>query len=232
MSELTNYLEQARQHGQTDEQIRQALLAAGWNPEQINNALGETPTSPSIESNAVVGMPVPMFSPSFWRKHKYKLISTVASVLVVVLLIAVSLFGANYKLFRVYGPGMLPTLKQGQRILAAKHFGNIQRGDIIIFNSPKKLSTGISLLRVIALPGERITINKGNVLIYNSSHPKGLNPDVGYLPNGTTTPGSIDTVVPKDEVYALGDNRSDAYDSRAFGPVPISNVSFKEVRTL
>lgn len=41
MEQLNIYIQHARQQGQTDEQIRQALVAAGWNSAQVSNALGD-----------------------------------------------------------------------------------------------------------------------------------------------------------------------------------------------
>jgi hypothetical protein len=39
MEQINTFIQQARQQGQTDEQIRQSLLASGWNIEQVNAAL-------------------------------------------------------------------------------------------------------------------------------------------------------------------------------------------------
>ena len=47
MEQLNTYIQQARQQGQTDDQIRQALVAGGWNADQVNGALGGAATPPS-----------------------------------------------------------------------------------------------------------------------------------------------------------------------------------------
>ncbi len=42
MEQLHPYIQQARQQGQTDNQIRQSLLASGWNAEQVGSAIAKT----------------------------------------------------------------------------------------------------------------------------------------------------------------------------------------------
>jgi SOS response regulatory protein OraA/RecX len=42
MQELYNYISLSRQHAQTDEQIKQALLEKGWSLEDINAALEDS----------------------------------------------------------------------------------------------------------------------------------------------------------------------------------------------
>ena len=65
MEQLNTYIQQARQQGQTDDQIRQALVAGGWNPDQVNGALGGTasplppppPPVPSLNQPATIVQP-------------------------------------------------------------------------------------------------------------------------------------------------------------------------------
>lgn len=45
MEQIDTYIQQARQQGQTDEQIRQSLLASDWNAEQVNSAIVRTSNS-------------------------------------------------------------------------------------------------------------------------------------------------------------------------------------------
>jgi hypothetical protein len=56
MEQLNTYIQQARQQGQSDEQILQALVNAGWNSEQVNSALGITqnPATPSLMPQGTV----------------------------------------------------------------------------------------------------------------------------------------------------------------------------------
>ena len=76
--------------------------------------------------------------------------------------------------------------------------------------------------RVIALPGEHVEIKDGKVYIDNRelSEP--------YLQSGLVTDvfgvGFSDFVVPKNCVFAMGDNRNHSTDCRAFGCVPFEKI--------
>jgi len=106
------------------------------------------------------------------------------------------------------------------------------RGDIIVFNQTESSGALAAydskqlIKRVIALPGERIAIKNNTVAVYNETHPSGFNPDStgDYSDKLITTSGEIDLVVPKDQVFVLGDNRPNSLDSRVFGPVHVDEV--------
>ena len=107
-------------------------------------------------------------------------------------------------------------------------------GDIIIFNAP---SLGKQLVkRVIALPGDRVTVNNGIVTVYDDKHPKGFHPDTS-LPYGKTTKipyttnegQPINITLGEDQIYVCGDNRPVSEDSRIIGPVQLNQVIGKLV---
>lgn len=79
--------------------------------------------------------------------------------------------------------------------------------------------------RVIAVAGEHIKIEDGNVYINGELY------EEPYLPEGTvTTHGGgyfLDLVVPEGTVFVMGDNRGDSTDSRCFGCVPLEKVESK-----
>jgi signal peptidase I len=145
-----------------------------------------------------------------------------------------------FQSYEVDGPSMQTTLQNNDRLIVMKlprtlarltHHAYIpDRGDIIIFNEPSGAdasnTTKQLVKRVIGLPGERVVVKDGQVTVYNGPHPNGFNPDK-TLPYGSvigTTPGDIDLVVPKDQVFVCGDNRTNSFDSRYFGTVPADNI--------
>ena len=79
--------------------------------------------------------------------------------------------------------------------------------------------------RVIAVAGEHIKIEDGNVYINGELY------EEPYLPEGTvTTDGGgyfLDLVVPEGTVFVMGDNRGDSTDSRCFGCIPLEKVESK-----
>jgi signal peptidase I len=128
------------------------------------------------------------------------------------------------------GPSMEPTIHNGQNLTIKKYgsTSDIKRGDIVEYQSTNQLVTkhsksGKLIHRIIALPGERITINNGAVLVFNAHNPNGFNPD-SYLASGVTTQGTVDTTLAQDTYFVMGDNRPNALDSRSTGPVSFGNI--------
>ena len=164
-----------------------------------------------------------------------------AFVVAIALIIAALLTMFVFQQYQVDGSSMSTTLQNGNRLIVNKvprtwaritgHPYIPKRGDIIVFveNGLYGLNDSGSdqlIKRVIGLPGERVVIKNGYVTIYNEVHPKGFRPDA-TLPYGKVIPytgDGLDLVVPKNEVFVMGDNRGDSLDSRIFGPVPVSNI--------
>lgn len=143
-----------------------------------------------------------------------------------------------FQTYQVVGQSMEPTLSQNDYLIVSKieksferiGFGYTpKRGEIVIFNSPERNNFRL-VKRVIALPGERVLIRDGQVLVFNDERPSGFNPDEGtsYGDKLHETSGNVDLIVPKGEVFVLGDNRSSggSLDSRSekVGPVRLQEV--------
>lgn len=141
-----------------------------------------------------------------------------------------------FQSYQVFGMSMAETLHEGDRLIISKVSKSLShitgdyvpaRGDIIVFDSP--ISPGIQLVkRVIALPGERVTVVNGKITVYNDENPQGFDPDeeIGEVLPAERT-GNIETVVGEDEIFVSGDNRAggNSLDSRnELGNVPIENI--------
>jgi signal peptidase I len=167
------------------------------------------------------------------------IISTVA-ILIIAPLIALSLTAFVFQSYEVDGPSMETTLQNHDRLIVYKLPKTISRithnqyvphrADIVIFSRNDSLEFGTNkprqlIKRVIALPGERLTIKDNKVTVYNSEHPEGFNPDAApYGKVITETSGDIDLTIPQGYIFVCGDNRPNSLDSRAFGPVPLNDV--------
>ena len=103
-----------------------------------------------------------------------------------------------------------------------------------MFHYPQDWSTYF-IKRVIGLPGETVKITNNQVTVVNKQNPSGFALDESYLPTGTqvsaeTCDGGemvngICTYTLSSSTYLVfGDNRSESYDSRSWGPLPAKNV--------
>ena len=135
------------------------------------------------------------------------LISVAASVLIIMFL---------YQPVRVEGTSMLPRLEDHDRLFINKfvyHFASIQRGDVVVFHYPRDPVKSY-IKRVIALPGDRLRIDHGQVYLNGRALPE------PYVPEEyRDTKSMVELVVPEDEYFMMGDHRSISSDSREFGPV-------------
>ena len=138
----------------------------------------------------------------------------------------------------VYGDSMYPTLSSGDVIFTQKvstYFKTFKRGDIVIldgtdmegYNSKEYL-----VKRIVALPGETIKIEDGNVYIKPANSADFFLLQEKYLPEGTRTSlmddgikkGYNEMTLGPDEYYCLGDNRPVSNDSRNLGPFTVDRI--------
>jgi signal peptidase I len=129
-------------------------------------------------------------------------------------------FKMSIQPIRVQGISMQPTYRDGQRRFLNKlayQFAPPQRGDVIGIQEAGKQV--LLLKRVIALPGERLRIVQGTVLINGEplEEPYLLPPT-----NGVQNPArwNVEELrLQDDELYVIGDNRSMRQADHYFGIV-------------
>lgn len=129
--------------------------------------------------------------------------------------------------FVVSGSSMVPNFFNREYLVVDKlsyRFGEIDRGDVIVFRYPKDPSQYF-IKRVIGLPGEKVKIQSGKAVIYNNEFPDGKVLAEPYLPNQDITFGQEDIVtLQSGEYFVMGDNRLGSSDSRMWGKLPESNI--------
>ena len=135
------------------------------------------------------------------------LFSPITSVLVVVYVV---------QPVKVEGTAMAPTLNDEDRIFIGKQIGQLERGDIVVFYFPLDTSKSF-LMRIIALPGEKIRLDADGQLNIND-----LPVSESYLSaERNRHPRRIpEQTLDSDSYWMMGDNRDASNDSRSFGPVP------------
>lgn len=113
----------------------------------------------------------------------------------------------------VRGDSMYSTLEEGDYLIINRmsyKFKEPKRGDIIVFESDLQQDDGSSkdlVKRVIGVSGDRVKIENSKVYVNGEEL---VEP---YIYDEVTD-GDIDTVVPEDSVFVLGDNREISLDSR------------------
>jgi signal peptidase I len=145
------------------------------------------------------------------------LISAGASILIITFL---------YQPVRVEGTSMLPRLEDRDRLFINKfvyHVAAIERDDVVVFRYPRDPEKSY-IKRVIALPGDHLRIDHGQVWL------NGKQLDESYVPEEYRDTKSMpEMVVPEDSYFMMGDHRSISSDSREFGPVDRSLIYGKAV---
>jgi len=133
----------------------------------------------------------------------------------VVLVLMFVIFGM-YQPVRVDGTSMLPVLEDQDKLLINKfvyRFNDIHRGDVVVFYYPHDHSKSY-IKRVIALPGDELSISHGKVVV------NGVAVKENYVPLKYEDERSQpEMLIAPGEYFVMGDHRSISSDSRDFGPV-------------
>jgi signal peptidase I len=149
--------------------------------------------------------------------------------------IALSVFLVFYLLLvqphQVNGQSMVPTFQSGEFVLTDKisyKFGNPQRGEVVVFHAPESANcpegTGCDFIkRVLAIPGDTVEVKENRIWVNGTPLNEPYIPDEFQTLPGKFTKDRVITLGP-DEYFCSGDNRPYSSDSRAWGPVPKSNI--------
>jgi signal peptidase I len=160
---------------------------------------------------------------------------TLRTSFVAICAVALGLVGCSRRDFTGTGESMQPTFQKGEKVTAdmwAYALHSPRRWDVVVVR-PKtdELKDVVWVMRIAALPGEKISFSDGHILIDGAplAQPPQIASlqfkDLGSHPLGS---GLVPTIhpytVPNECYYMLGDNALAAYDSRAWGALPRSNI--------
>jgi signal peptidase I len=140
----------------------------------------------------------------------------VAVVSALVFLLTVNFVGQG---FRVDGRCMEPNLYHGDRVLTERlsyRWRAPQRGEVVVFRVPDGTNE-LMVKRVVALPGERVSIRDGKVYINGRPLPEPYRRHaMNYFMREKT--------VPEGMLFVMGDNRDVSNDSRDWGFLPMNRI--------
>lgn len=131
--------------------------------------------------------------------------------------------------FDVKSQSMSPTFNPGEQMTAWRFKpgqDTVHRFEVVIFNPPFEQTSHFAF-RVVGLPGERVTLSQERLLING-----GPLTGIGHIPaSRDSAHGSLESgpegeswQLGPGEIFVLGDNRTNANDSRFWGPLAISNI--------
>ncbi|GIL82970.1 hypothetical protein Vretimale_8492 [Volvox reticuliferus] len=124
---------------------------------------------------------------------------------------------------------MYPTFDVGDRLIAEKITYRFIRdpvpGDVIIFHPPKEISPeptifgddNVYIKRVVAVEGDTIEVRNSRTYVNGvlRNEPFIAEQPLYEMPK---------LVVPPGDVFVMGDNRNNSYDSHLWGPLPKENI--------
>lgn len=163
-----------------------------------------------------------MVKKSFW--------STVSEFLVLLIIAYVLALGIRTFVAErrdVPTGSMEPTIHAGDSLFTVKalyYFRQPRRGDIVVFNVPKKVNPDQTypwVKRLIGLPGDTVEVRDGKTYV---------NGKVYNVPTARMPKYKFGPVKVKDGMYLVfGDNRNESYDSHYWGFLPQEEVFAKAV---
>lgn len=131
----------------------------------------------------------------------------------IMVILGYSLVSFGGQTLKIIGQSMEPTLQSGNLVIVNKAeylFREPQRFDIIAFKQREGDNSYYNVKRIIALPGETITIKDGHIFIDDV-----LLSDLPFDENVLTEGLALDGVtLEKGEYFVLGDNVNNSEDSR------------------
>ncbi len=172
------------------------------------------------------------------KERKQLIIIGVSSTLLLIVCLILLIRYTAFNKYDVVGSSMHPTLigaiteaqTQKEKYKTKKSFDRVytkntkmvSRGDIVVIKRPD--SERDIIKRVIGIAGDTVELVSGTVRVNGET----LNET--YLAPGTITRHTIPYakfVVGSDEIFVLGDNRDNSYDSRSHGCFKRDDISGK-----
>ena len=153
-------------------------------------------------------------------------------VIIIAVAIGLAYFLTNYvvKPYEIPSESMEETIMVDDRVLSetvSYAFGGTpQRGDIVTFIDVENPNRTL-IKRVIATAGQMVDVREGYVYVDGKKLDEPYTQGKKSLKLSGSAQITYPYKVPDDCIWVMGDNRTNSSDSRAFGAVPLSNITGK-----
>ncbi len=128
---------------------------------------------------------------------------------------------------KIKGGSMEPNFRDGEFLLTDKvsyRFNKPKRGDVVVFQAPPN-NQDEYIKRIIGLPGEELTIQRGKIYIDNKLiEEKYLDPASVTKSGNFSAEGKV-IKIPENTFFVIGDNRDHSYDSRSWGVIEKNKIT-------
>ncbi len=148
-----------------------------------------------------------------------------AKIIVIAAIIVLPIRYFLFQPFIVKGESMVPNFHSGDYLIVDEISYRIitpKRGDVVVLKYPLD-TTERFIKRIIGLPGETVEVRDGKITISKDGKNVVLD-EKKYLPELSTTDGSVSLSLGADNYFVLGDNRQFSYDSRRWGVLPKEDI--------
>ncbi len=136
-------------------------------------------------------------------------------------MVLVFLFG----LMQTADESMSPAVREGDLVVYYRLQKDYSAGDLVVVNNGERKE----VRRVIAVAGDEVSFDEDGLVIngYHQSEERIFTETLPYA-DGITYP----VVLADGQVFVMGDNRTQANDSRMYGPVDVESGTEGEVMTV
>ena len=122
---------------------------------------------------------------------------------------------------------MEPNFPNSEYLLTDKvtyRFGEPKRGDVIVFKAPTGEGEEF-IKRIIGLPGDRIAVRNGKVLLNDKELKEEYIPEISPTYGGNFLAENESFTIPEGNFFVLGDNRPHSSDSRSWGTITKDKIT-------
>lgn len=144
------------------------------------------------------------------------------ALLILLVVIPIRLFVISP--FVVDGESMHPTFENYDYLIVDEALYRFQapgRGDVVVFRYPQNPSL-FFIKRIIGLPGETVSINRGVITITKPDGTKLALVEPYVVAEDATY--TKDVTLSADQYFVMGDNRPNSSDSRVWGALPRKDI--------